>query len=146
MRAFSAASRAAVDVATTRSRSLTIAAKRLMAASLSSPRAILSMSASRSCTTAGSSTVCVARAAPDAAITAMRTASLRISGDRHFVAELHRSIHLGIGLLELAQIAPRRRPIAEHDVGLDQHRQRRLVDATDGEAGAIEPLRLAILV
>src|SRR2546423_1915670 len=127
------------------------------------------MSASRSCTIAGSSTAWVARArdgTPPSAMTpaatattrdattrdatmrdaTMRDATLRIRRNRHFVSDLHRPIHLGIGLLQFTEIAPRRRPIAELHVGLNQHRQRALVDATDGEARVIKPLRLAILM
>src|SRR3954463_8424045 len=144
MRAFSSASLAAREVAMVRSRSLTSAAKRLTLASTLSPRAILSMSASRSSRTAGSSTGCEARAMPAAQITMKK--ALRIGRQLHLVAHLHGAIHLGIGLLELDQIFARRRPVAEHEVGLNQHRQRVLVDATDGEAGVIEPLRLAILM
>src|SRR4051812_33063057 len=149
MRAFSSASLAAREVAMVRSRSLTSAAKRLTLASTSSPRAILSMRASRSSTTAGSSTACEPRATAPARASAptLMMTTLRIARQLHLVAHLHGAIHLGIGLLQLAQIFARRGPVAEHEVGLNEHRQRRLVDAaTDGEAGVVEPLRFAILM
>src|SRR5690349_1452952 len=99
------------------------------------------MSASRSASVAGSSTLSFGRAsatpatAPRPATTTATSAALDVARNRHLIADLHGAIHVGIRLLEPPEIALGRRPVTERDVGLDELRQRVLVDAADGEAG-----------